>query len=429
MFQRRRHILRRFQNLIDAVLTVTVFGAVYLFRDNLARISFLYDLGDLLRFEHYAPLMLIAALLWPITLNYHGLYDPTRLRKAFVNIGMIFRSSVESTLILMVIIFLFQIETISRLFLIGFGFTNAFVLIVKDLIRRQYALNKRLKERDIRSVLVVGTRESAAQMIRKIREESYLGIKVVAVVLPREEEGLQELEDVSIVGTLKDWRYVLHEHPVTSVIFTIHREYMNEVEEALSICQEEGVEAWLLANIFTWNLTRVEVDHFASTPILIFRTTPALTWPYITKMLVDRLLALFLFFLLSPLLLIISLCIFMTSGRPILYKQRRIGRFARPFELYKFRTFNIEGTKPTKFGLWLRNSSLDELTQLISVIPGLTCYRQISRPGKIPFDEALALDLKYIETWSLWSDFFLIFKTTASLLKRINLRKKGDACI
>lgn len=456
MLSHQRSILRRLHNLFDAFLTALNFAFVYLVRNYLAHIPSLEDLGHLAPFDLYAPLMLIACFLWPLLLNYHGLYDATRLRKAFVNVAIVFRSSLESTILLITIIFLFQMEPISRLFLIGFGFFNALALVTKDLVRRQYGLRRLLMGKNIRPVLVVGTPEAARRMILEIEKENYLGLKTVGVVLPSLEEAPSTMEGAPVVGTLKDWRQILHDYPVANVIFAIHWEYTKEIEKAISICREEGVDVWMKANPFDLNLPTVEIDYLATIPVVVFRSTPVLNWSYIFKLLLDRLFAGLLLVLLSPFFLAVAFAIYLTSGKPILYRQKRVGRFGQVFELYKFRTLEAPGKKPTPLGEWLRFFGLDELPQLINILkgemsfvgprphileevkqytepwqrrrfsvrPGLTCYRQILRPQKVSFDEALALDLRYIDKWSFWADLFLIFKTVILLLKRLFLVKR-----
>lgn len=451
MIYRHQYILRRLNNLVDAATTIFVFVLVYTLRNNLPQIDPLRDLGYLLPFKYYAPLMVIAAFLWPVLLNYHGLYNPSRLRKAFVNVGIIFRSSLTATLILVGIIFLFQLEIVSRFFLVGFGLSNACALVFKDWARRRFALYRREQGSDVRSVMIVGTEETAQEAIGKIREEHYLGLNPVAIVLVSEERELKAVEGVPVVGSLQAWRELLHQYPVSTVLFTVYREYTPEVEEALWICQEEGVESWLFAGSFGWSLPRMEIDYLAATPILIFRTSPVLNWAYVFKLLFDRVLALFLILLLSPLFILISLAVRITSGSPVFLKQVRLGRHCQPFFLYKFRTLKEDSNTPTPIGEWLRHVGLDEIPQLFnilkgemsfvgprphvpeevnrytqpwqrrrfSMIPGLTCYRQILKEGKVSFDEALNLDLKYIDKWSLWLDFFLIFRTGMLLLKRL----------
>lgn len=456
MLHRRFYVLRRLHNLIDAFLTAAVFVLIYFFRNNLAHIELLKDLGKLLPFQHYVPLMVIAAIVWPFLLNYHGLYDPSRLRKAFVNVGIIFHVSTLATLFLIGIIYLFQMEQVSRLFLLGFGFCNAAGLVVKDLMRRRRQLHLLLRKKELWPSLIVGNVSTARQAIKKIHEEFYLGLKPIGVILTASEKNQQEVEGVPVAGTLENFREILHRHPAAYVLFTVYREAVPEVEAAMAVCQEEGVECWLYASALGWNLPQMEIDHFAAIPILVLRNTPVLNWDYVLKVLFDRLMTLVFLLILSPLLLLIAVSILVTNGPPVFYRQRRIGRFGQPFLLYKFRTLK-DGKTPFPAGNFLRWMGLDELPQLFNILkgemsfvgprphvpeeverysqpwqrrrfamrPGLTCYRQVLKPGKVAFDEAIALDLKYIDRWSLWADLFLIYKTVVLFVRRLFSGTKG----
>lgn len=456
MLHRRLYVLKRLHNLTDACLTAVLFVLVYWLRNNLEHIEIGGHLGNLLPFKYYAPLMIIAAIVWPLLLNYHGLYDPSRFRKAFINVGIIFHTSLLGTLFLIGIIYLFQMEQISRLFLLGFGLVNALGLVAKDLARRRHQLRRLLAGKDIRPCLVVGTRRTAQKAMQKIQEEFYLGLKATGVILTAQEKGIQVIDRVPVVGTLDDFRQVLHQHAVAYVLFTVYQGSIQGVEDAIAICQEEGVECWLYASALGWNLPQMEIDHFATEPLLVLRNTPVLSWAYVLKVFLDRFLALTFLVILLPLLLLLSLGIFVTNGLPVFYRQTRIGRFGQPFSLYKFRTLK-NGKTPFPVGNFLRQMGLDELPQLINILkgemsfvgprphvpkevecyhqpwqrrrfsmrPGLTCYRQVLKPGKVLFDEAIALDLKYIDRWSIWVDCFLLYKTLGLLLKRLLLGRKG----
>ncbi len=180
-----------------------------------------------------------------------------------------------------------------------------------------------------------------------------------------------------------------------------------------------------------------------------------------------------LLIVLSPLFLMISLAIRLTSGSPVLYEWQVVGRNGRPFKGYKFRTMVVgadqikqallqqnemrgpvfkmkDDPRVTPVGRILRKFSLDEIPQLCSVLrgdmsmvgprppllyeyeaftaeqkrklavqPGMTCLWQVS--GKpADFDEWMRLDLEYIEHWSLWLDFEILLKTALVVLSGRN---------
>ena len=158
--------------------------------------------------------------------------------------------------------------------------------------------------------------------------------------------------------------------------------------------------------------------------------------------------------LISPILVIIALLIKLTSKGPILFKQKRVGRYGKEFNILKFRTMVVDAEKLgkqitvgndsriTKVGSFLRKYKLDELPQLINVIkgdmslvgprpslpnevkefepwmlrrlevkPGLTCYWQVMGRNNIDFENWMKLDIKYVNERSFWLDIKLIFKT------------------
>jgi lipopolysaccharide/colanic/teichoic acid biosynthesis glycosyltransferase len=191
----------------------------------------------------------------------------------------------------------------------------------------------------------------------------------------------------------------------------------------------------------------------------------------IAKRALDLVLATVALIVLTPLLAVIALFIRLTSPGPIFYEWRVLGRHARPFIGYKFRTMvaNADALKQqftarnemrgpafkmrddprvTPFGRWLRKYSLDELPQLWSVLkgdmslvgprppapeefvrfepwqwgklavtPGITCLWQVSGRSEISdFATWAALDLEYIREWSLWLDLKLLVRTIPAVL-------------
>ena len=162
--------------------------------------------------------------------------------------------------------------------------------------------------------------------------------------------------------------------------------------------------------------------------------------------------------LLSPLLLIICLFIIKTMGSPIIFKQSRPGKDGKIFEIIKFRTmlndldddeYLPDEERLTKFGIWLRNSSLDELPELINVIkgdmsivgprpllieylplysehqarrhevlPGITGWAQINGRNSLTWDEKFNFDVWYVDNQNILLKIKIIFKTFSKVLAR-----------
>lgn len=171
---------------------------------------------------------------------------------------------------------------------------------------------------------------------------------------------------------------------------------------------------------------------------------------------------------LIPFLLIIGIFVFFILGRPIIFAQERIGFKGKPFKLYKFRTMEdvfTESGQPlpdelrlTKFGRFLRRSSLDELPELLNVLrgdmslvgprpllteylplysveqarrhevrPGITGWAQVNGRNAISWDDKFRLDLWYVERKSLLLDLKILFLTAWKLFSTSDVSASGHA--
>ncbi len=185
----------------------------------------------------------------------------------------------------------------------------------------------------------------------------------------------------------------LHDETVNIVVFSLDERIIPQVQEALLACEAEGVEAWVSADFIQTLFTRVQFDKFAGNPLLIYRTTPTLSWGLLTKRLLDLAASALLLLLTSPAMVVVALLIRFTSKGPIIFSQNRSGLHGRSFRMYKFRTMvtnaeqaraeledRNEMTGPvfkvkddprvTPLGRFLRKTSLDELPQLWNVLRG-----------------------------------------------------------
>jgi len=194
------------------------------------------------------------------------------------------------------------------------------------------------------------------------------------------------------------------------------------------------------------------------------------------KALVDRVLAAVGIVVLLPVMLVVAVLVALFVGRPVVYVQRRGGLYGQPFTMLKFRSMRVgaeqeraalqtlnemdgpvfkmtNDPRVTRFGRVLRRTSLDELPQLFNVLagqmsivgprplpldetralagrhrrrlsvrPGLTCLWQVSGRSDLTFDEWMALDLEYVERWSLGLDVAIILRTIPAIISRRGAR-------
>lgn len=264
---------------------------------------------------------------------------------------------------------------------------------------------------------------------------------------------------------------VISDKAIDEVMFTDVLNILPQVEEMIVVCSEQGIRSTIVADLFSSGLMRSEVSYFGDLPLIHFQTPPGDRWELYIKRLIDVLVSGSLLILLSPLFILISLIVLFSSGAPVLFKQRRVGLNGRVFTMLKFRSMKLGAQKEleslkehnemqgpvfkiakdpriTPVGRFLRRFSLDELPQLWNVLigdmslvgprppvpsevhqyerkfrrrlsmrPGITCSWQVSGRSEIKnFQDWVKLDLDYIDNWSLWNDFKLLFRTIPAVL-------------
>lgn len=188
------------------------------------------------------------------------------------------------------------------------------------------------------------------------------------------------------------------------------------------------------------------------------------------KRLLDILVSSFVLVCFFPLLIVVALLIFLKLGSPILFRQKRPGMNGAPFEMIKFRTMKNavdkngellpDEVRLTRFGRFLRSSSLDELPELWNVLkgemslvgprpllmeyltlynerqarrhdvrPGITGWAQINGRNAISWEEKFELDVWYVENQSIWLDCKILFLTLKKVLVRDGINEDGQATV
>ena len=237
-------------------------------------------------------------------------------------------------------------------------------------------------------------------------------------------------------------------------------------------CDELGLEVSLVPRLFESINVRVGLEHIGGMPLFRLRAVRPKGWQFAIKHAVDRVAGAFLILLLAPILIVTTIAVKLSSSGPIFYRQRRIGRDGRAFDLLKFRSMRI-GEDPratelatgdtgvggvqgqdrrTGVGRLMRSYSIDELPQLFNVLRGEMSVvgprpeiaefvelweRRISRyedrhrvksgitgwaqvhglRGKTSLADRIEWDNYYIENWSLWLDLKILLLTLAAVFK------------
>ncbi|MEV3855817.1 sugar transferase [Streptomyces sp. NPDC050095] len=334
-------------------------------------------------------------------------------------------------------------------------------------------LHKQRKDgRCLRPVLAAGSPETVRDLIVRTRKFPHLGWRVEAVCTT-DGRGLDgnHLDGVPVVGLLADVASHVHRDGYRVVAVTPDPHWSPDRLQRLA-WNLEGSDAEMIVAPVLMEVAgpRLHVDAVLGIPLLRVSMPTFTGGRRAVKGVVDRLGAAVLLMLFAPLMVLVALLVMVDSRGGAFYRQRRVGKDGREFTILKFRTMVTgahrarselaelnEGAgllfklrrdpRVTRVGSVLRRYSLDELPQLFNVLtgsmslvgprpplpeesaaygpdirrrllvkPGLTGLWQISGRSDLPWEEAVRLDLRYVEDWSLALDAVILWKTLRAVL-------------
>lgn len=407
-------------------------------------------------------ILYIAVPFTPLVLERFGYYDHMRHKTLRTAVWQLTRAL--AVIVLMIGLFaVFAKMGDARRLSLALGLALMFVfLLSRDRLLRLWFKRKIQSDAHKERVIIAGSGDEMAELVAELDPEITADWKIVDLF----DLGTRDVND--LFGLLKD-------ESVSRVLFAAKNTEFEKVARAVEACELQGVEAWIAASFIRSQIARPVFDAVGNRPMLVLRTTPELSWELLCKGLFDRGAALLLIILTSPLWLFAILGIRLKSpGAPVFFSQSRAGRYGQPFRMFKFRTmvanaeqlldeiksqhgnqmngpvFKLDNDpRIFPFGALLRKLSIDELPQLLNVLngtmslvgprplpiyevdafcelshrrrlsvkPGITCEWQAGGRNHITsFEEWVAMDLKYIDNWSLWLDFQILLKTVPAVL-------------
>jgi exopolysaccharide biosynthesis polyprenyl glycosylphosphotransferase len=427
----------------------------------------------------YMGLLPVLLVIWGSLLNYFGMYKSAGIVRIPDALRIVLKTTFVGFILFGSYIFVLRMqEDVSRLF-IGFVFVIAaiFISIEKIILVMAFkAISNR--ETSFKSalfiftrVLVVGTNKRARNLISLVKKHPDWGIRIAGVVDIDPSKKGESISGYEVVGSLDDIPDIISHDVVDEVVFIVPRSWLSRIENAMLYCESAGLKVNLAVNLFDLKFSNAKQTDLFGFPLLTFENASSKVGQLFIKRVFDFVAAGLGLIVLSPLFIIVIILIKMTSEGPIFFKQLRCGMYGRKFVFYKFRTMIADAESKlkdllkynemdgpvfkmqndpriTKVGKVLRKFSIDELPQLWNVVkgdmslvgprppiphevdkydiwqrrrlsmrPGITCLWQTAGRNQITnFSDWLKLDLEYIDNWSMWLDFKILFKTLPAVL-------------
>ena len=363
-----------------------------------------------------------------------------------------------------------QSEQFSRLLiaqLYGLGYlAQLFLHLLMQTLQKSLLKHATQQE----NVLIIGSGKLANYLYQKISGNPWLGQQVLGCVLLKEPADAQSSSASGnvppVLGYIWNINEVLEQHDIGTVYFVTPLDAADILEELYFTLLDKHIAVHWVPDIFSLRLVNHSVREIAGIPVLTLSETPLTGTRLFLKSLEDTVLALIIFLLIAPLLVVIAIAVKLDSPGPVFFRQQRMGWNGKIFRIWKFRSMVVhqpeEGVikqaekndpRVTRVGAFLRRTSLDELPQIFNVLAGEMSLVG-PRPHAIQHDEEYSrriadyfarhnikpgitglaqvrgfrgetkdieqmiqrveADIEYINNWSLWLDLSILLRTTAA---------------
>ncbi len=412
-------------------------------------------------FYIYAESYPMVVVLWVIANSVFGSYRPGKLRKTLEEVQALMRGVLLAALVVMSVSFLFKEYDFARsVVLIFIGLT--FLLIGLSrlmLLSVRHKLTK-LGYGHVRC-LIIGAGTTAIRALQRVSDHPEKGYTIVGFLDDSPAKLGQAISKIPVLDKTDNIRDVVQHYEVDEVFIAIPSLAHSRIMELVMKCEGLPVGFRIASDVFGVLAHNADIEFIEDFPVFDLKEEKENYTYDVTKRLMDITIAGVLIVLSIPLWFVIPLAIKLDSGGEVFFTHDRIGLNGSPFKIYKFRTMYSESNpyayspdrsvdrRITRVGRFLRQTSMDELPNLLNVFkgdmsivgprpempfiveqyrewqkkrltvkPGITGLWQILGRKDIPLHDNLEYDFYYIKNRSLLLDIIIILRTIPAILSR-----------
>ncbi|MCH5253565.1 MAG: undecaprenyl-phosphate glucose phosphotransferase [Lachnospiraceae bacterium] len=458
MIKDNQKYFNRLHLLMDAlVVAVSYIFAWYLkFDSPFSDIS--PEIG-VLTMQTYFELLYFIVPGYIILYYYFNLYTPKRATVHKYEIINIIQANTVGIILLMAGWYFIKQIDVSRtmmglFYIINIIFTTIFRSVLRALL--QFF---RKKGYNLKYILLVGYSRAAEEYILRINANPQWGYVVRGILDDSVPRGTV-YKGVKVIGSIGNLHYILPQNKLDEIAITLSLDNYDRLEYIVDMCEKSGVHTKFIPDYNSLFPSRPYTEDLMGLAVVNIRYVPLTnTLNWVVKRAVDIVVSLIGLVVFSPIMLICAIAVKCSSKGPAIFKQERIGLHNKPFEMYKFRTMEVQkpgaekkgwttkdDPRVTKVGRLLRKTSMDELPQLFNILkgdmsvvgprperpqfvekfkeeiprymvkhqvrPGLTGWAQINGyRGDTSIKRRIEHDIFYIENWTLSFDIKIMFLT------------------
>ncbi len=453
MVKENQKSLVRLKIVIDGLMLFASFLIAYYLRFYTDIIS-----EGIIVFSLWESILPIIVSLPIYLIIYQGLdlYNTKRHFGVFEMSIRVIRSNVFGMLVIVLALYLLKVIDFSRWTLALFFVINCILTSTSRVIFQSVWFHRAYDEKNAKRCLIIGYNDISKQMADKLGVRKEWGYQVIGYL----DEMASVDNEKHILGTIDTLERHLISHSIDVVIITLNDADYMKLGEIISICEKAGVKTQIVPYYYKYIPNKPYMDDLDGIPIIDTRHVPLDN--FIKRALkrgFDVIFSIIALTLASPVMILSAILVKSTSKGPVFYKQERVGLNRKPFMMLKFRSMVVQtkeeeqdkwttqnDPRKTKWGSFMRKSSIDELPQFINVLkgdmsvvgprperpffveqfkdeipkymikhqvrPGITGWAQVNGwRGDTSIHKRIECDLYYIENWKFSFDIKIVLLT------------------
>ncbi len=388
-----------------------------------------------------------------------NLYTPMRMQGRRLEGGNILKANAIGGLTFMAGLYVMRQGDTSRLLVGVFLILNVVLTVTERNVVRLVLMNARRIGLNQKYVILVGYSRAAEEYIDRIVQNPQWGYKVLGLLDDNVAAGTF-YRNVEVLGLIESLARILKDNHPDEIAITLGLNEYDKLERIVAMCEKSGVHTKFIPDYTNIIPTKPYTEDILGLPVINIRHVPlSNTFNMMVKRVMDFVGSLIAIVLFSPVMLITAVLIKLTSPGPLIFKQERVGLHNKPFQMYKFRSMEVQSKQEerrgwtvkndprvTPVGKIIRRTSIDELPQLFNVLkgdmslvgprperpqfvekfreeiprymvkhqvrPGMTGWAQVNGyRGNTSIKKRIEHDLYYIENWTVGLDIKILLMT------------------
>ena len=470
-------MIRENQRCLNKLLVLTDVIVIFLSAMLSYFIRFHLNLGvyyenNIIPVNVYVLSLIFIIPMYLILFNIFGLYLPYRFKTISYETLNIIKSDVVGTVIFIATLYVFKFINYSRYLIFIFFVVLTLFMFLERLLLRVSLRFLRRNGYNVKNILFIGISDMTYKFIKQIQKNKQWGYAVKGILYDEyPSEVFSEIAaDYSVKNTILHKESaindsgILEKHlldpGIDDVLITLPFDQYYKMKNIIKACEKAGVKAQIIPDFSDKISSKPYVEEIGNIPMIGIRYIPLENlFNRMLKRTFDVLFSVLAIIIVSPIMILTAIMIKLTSLGPVIFKQKRVGLNKKEFIMYKFRSMRVQSSnkekiewttkddpRKTKFGSFIRKTSIDELPQFFNVLkgdmsligprperpyfvnkfkdeipkymvkhqvrPGITGWAQVNGwRGNTSISKRIQYDIYYIENWSFMMDIKIVFLT------------------